>query len=120
MFPNPTIFLCRTPVGDSDTSPVRACPQGFPWPDTQSPGRGVRTAQAYVRDDVRQLAQLAARVDAGHLKIQGRRPVQAPRTAVRAVMTDSSPMTAAATGSAALPPMARAPPPTAAPSAVAM
>ncbi|MGP4022996.1 NADP-dependent oxidoreductase [Actinomadura sp. 3N407] len=46
-------------------------------PGPEDPGRGVRTAQLFVRGDTSQLADLVARVDAGDLKIDvaQRRPL---------------------------------------------
>jgi NADPH:quinone reductase-like Zn-dependent oxidoreductase len=46
-------------------------------PDVEAPGHGVRAAQVYVRSDAAQLAALAARVDAGDLKVHvaARRPL---------------------------------------------
>ncbi|GAA0380162.1 NADPH:quinone reductase [Acrocarpospora corrugata] len=46
-------------------------------PGPENAGRGIRTAQVFVRNDAAQLAELVARVDAGHLKIQvsDRRPL---------------------------------------------
>ncbi|GAA2620792.1 NADP-dependent oxidoreductase [Dactylosporangium fulvum] len=46
-------------------------------PGPEHPGRGVRTAQVYVRSDAGQLAELVARVDAGalHIDVAERRPL---------------------------------------------